>query len=120
MAKIAERHSVAITEAVNELADLGLVEKATAEVRLAGSSPLFKVYLINEHDLFFGYYPVMEHTVTIAKKRVPTFDPMGKDTVLFHHTADADPESTGSQYIAETAKWFNSAWNTIARDASHE
>jgi DNA-binding transcriptional regulator YhcF (GntR family) len=116
MARIAERHSVAITEAVSELAELGLVEKASAEIRLYGSAPLFKVYLVNEHDLFFGYYPVLEHTVTIDKKRVPIFDPMGKDTVLFHHTSDADPDSTGSQYLAETAKWFNSVWNTIARD----
>jgi len=115
MAKIAERHSVAITESVNELAELGLVDKASAEVRVHGSAPLFKVYLINEQDLFFGYYPVVEHTVTINKKRVPIFDPMGKDTVLFHHTSDADPDSTGSQYVAETAKWFNSVWNTIAR-----
>jgi len=116
MAKIAERHSAAITDAVTELADLGLVEKASAEIRLYGSAPLFKMYLINEHDLFFGYYPVLEHTVTIDKKRVPIFDPMGKDTVLFHHTADTDPDSTGSQYVTETAKWFNSVWNTIARD----
>ena len=116
MAKIAGRHSEAITEAVGELADLGLVEKATAEIRLYGSAPLFKVYLVNDHDLFFGYYPVMEHTVTIDKKRVPIFDPMGKDTVLFHHTADGDPDSTGSQYVSETARWFNSVWNTIARD----
>ena len=28
-----------------------------AEVRVHGSAPLFKVYLINEQDLFFGYYP---------------------------------------------------------------
>lgn len=115
MAATAERHSVAILESIHELADLGLVEKATAEVRVHGSAPLFKLYLINEQDLFFGYYPVVEHTVTIDKKRVPIFDPMGKDTVLFQHTADSDPDSQGSLYVAETAKWFNSVWGTIAR-----
>jgi DNA-binding transcriptional regulator YhcF (GntR family) len=115
MAKIAARHSEAIVESVNELAELGLVEKASAEVRVHGSAPLFKVYLINEMDLFFGYYPVVEHTVTIDKRRVPIFDPMGKDAVLFHHTADGDTDSTATQYITETAKWFNSVWNTVAR-----
>ena len=79
------------------------------------SAPLFKVYLINGHDLFFGYYPVVEHAVTINKKQVPIYDPMGKDAVLFHHVADADPDSTGSLYVAETAKWFDSVWDTIAR-----
>jgi hypothetical protein len=102
-------------ESIAELADLGLVQKASADVRVHGSAPLFKVYLINEHDLFFGFYPVVEHTVLIDKKRVPIFDPMGKDAVLFHHVADGDPDSIGSQYIAETAKWFDSVWSTIAR-----
>jgi DNA-binding transcriptional regulator YhcF (GntR family) len=115
MAKTAERHAMGIVDSVAELADLGLVQKASADVRVHGCAPLFKIYLINEHDLFFGYYPVVEHTVQIDKKRVPIFDPMGKDAVLFHHIADGDPESIGSQYIAETARWFNSVWSTIAR-----
>jgi hypothetical protein len=41
---------------------------------------------------------------------------MGKDAVLFHHVADSDPNSMGSLYVAETAMWFDSVWNTIARD----
>lgn len=115
MAKIAERNTVAILEQIAELADLGLVDNAVAEARVHSSAPLFKLYLVNNHDLFFGFYPVVEHDVTINKKPVSIFDPMGKDTVLFHHVADADPDSTGSLYIAETAKWFDSVWETIAR-----
>lgn len=114
MAKIAERNTVAIIDSIAELAELGLVQHAVAEARVHSSAPLFKVYLVNGHDLFFGYYPVIEHTVTIDKKRVPIFDPMGKDAVLFHHVADGDPDSTGSQYITETTKWFESIWDTIA------
>ncbi len=116
MAKIAERHTVAILESMQELADLGLVPAATATIRVHSSAPLFKLYLINERELFFGYYPVIEHSVAIGSKKVPIFDPMGKDAVLFHHNADADPDSQGSLYVAETAKWFDSVWQTIARE----
>jgi hypothetical protein len=116
MQRLVERHALSIVESVGELADLGLVEKAEARVKVHGSAPLFKVYLLNEHDLFFGSYPVVEHTVTIDRKRVPVFDPMGKDAILFHHIAEADPEATGSLYVSETAKWFDSVWDTIARD----
>lgn len=116
MAKIAERYTFGIIEAVSELETMGLVQKASVLARVHGASPLFKLYLVNGQDLFFGFYPVVERTVTIDKKRIPIFDPMGKDTVLFHHTADSDPESTASQYIAETAKWFDSLWDTIAHD----
>ena len=115
MARLVERHALGIVESVDELAELGLVEKATVEIRVHGSAPLFKLYLLNEEELFFGFYPVVEHTVTIDKKKVPIYDPMGKDAVLFHHSKEADPDSTGSLYVAETAKWFDSVWTTIAR-----
>ncbi|MGL5857876.1 MAG: GntR family transcriptional regulator [Angustibacter sp.] len=115
MARLVERHALGITESVAELQDLGLVTKATAEVRVHSSAPLFKVYLLNDRELFFGYYPVIEHTVTIGGKRVPIYDPMGKDAVLFHHTTDADPDSSGSLHVSETTKWFTSVWDTIAR-----
>lgn len=120
MARLLERHALAIVESVDELADLGLVEKADVQIRVHGSAPLFKLYILNEKELFFGFYPVVEHEVTINKKRVPIFDPMGKDAVLFHHSADSDPESQSSLYISETAKWFDSVWNTIARDYSRD
>jgi hypothetical protein len=120
MAKIAERNTVAIIDQIAELADLGLVQSAIAEARVHSSAPLVKAYLINGHDLFFGFYPVIEHAVTINKKSVQIFDPMGKDAVLFHHVADADPDSTGSLYVAETAKWFDSVWDTIARPYEHD
>ena len=115
MAKTAERHALSIVDSISELADLGLVERAVADVRVHGSAPLFKIYLINGQDLFFGYYPVVEHTVLINKRRIPIFDPMGKDAVLFHHVADGDDESIGSQYVAESGRWFESVWTTIAK-----
>lgn len=116
MARIIERHAVAIVESVAELQDLGLVKTATVSMRVTSAAPLFKLYLLNQHDAFFGFYPVVEHTVTVDKVRTPTFDPMGKDAVLFHHTADADPDSMSSLYVAEASRWFDSVWNTIGRE----
>ena len=121
MERLVERHALAIVESVMELGNLGLVGRAEAEVRVHGSAPLFKAYILNNHELFFGFYPVVEHTVTIGKEQVPIYDPMGKDAVLFHHVADSDPNSTGSLYVTETSRWFDSLWNTIAREyVSHD
>jgi DNA-binding transcriptional regulator YhcF (GntR family) len=114
MAKIAERHSMAVVDSVRELAELGLVAESSAEVRVVATAPLFKVYIVNNHDLFFGFYPVLEHAVEIEGSQVPVFDPMGKDTVLFHHAADVDPDSTDAVYVAEAVRWFDSVWSTIA------
>lgn len=117
MANIVRRHAEAIISSVQELGEFGLVEKATAEARVHSSAPHFKIYLINNEELFFGFYPVLEHTVMIDGKPTPIYDPMGKDAVLFHHArGDGDDALTGAQYVEEARKWFDSVWNTIARE----
>jgi DNA-binding transcriptional regulator YhcF (GntR family) len=118
MAEISSRHAGDITATVEELADLGLVSQARVETRVHGSAPLFKAYLINRTDAFFGYYPVVKHEVRITGKRRTILDPMGKDAVLFQHTDDGDPESTGAQFVQQTQKWFDSIWDTIAHPAT--
>ena len=118
MADISARHAGAITDAVQELADLGLVPEAAVETRVHGSAPVFKAYGVNDVDVFFGYYPVVKHEVRIGGKRTSIFDPMGKDAVLFQYTDDGDPDSTGSQFVAQTRTWFGSIWDTIARPTS--
>ncbi|MGH8893429.1 MAG: GntR family transcriptional regulator [Actinomycetes bacterium] len=114
LAGISARHVGAIREAIDELADLELVAKASVEVRAHGASPLFKAYIVNDTDVFFGYYPVAKHDVRIDGKKRSILDPMGKDSVLFQHTDDGDPGSTGSQFVTQTKAWFESIWNTIA------
>jgi DNA-binding transcriptional regulator YhcF (GntR family) len=116
MEKIARRHTTAIIDGVQELAEFGLVQKVNVAARVHSSAPLFKLYVLNDQEVFFGFYPVIEHDVTIAGKTVPIFDPMGKDATLFHHTLDEDETSTNSLYVAEARKWFDSVWNTIARE----
>jgi len=110
------RHMQAIVESVHELEELGLVKKASAEVRVHHSTPLFKLYIINEREAFFGFYPVRQHTVTIKGEQHKVYDLMGKDTVLFHHAADADESSTGSQYVDQARIWFDSMWSTVGTE----
>lgn len=110
------RHAVAIVDAVTELGELGLIAEARAEVRVHPAVPLFKLYLINNADAFFGYYPVQKHDVPLDGERTAVWDLMGKDAVLFHHTADTDPESLASQYVSQSRDWFDSLWNSVARE----
>lgn len=114
--KIASRHAQGVVDAVNELSELGLVPEAKAQVRTQPVVPLFKMYMLNEREVFFGYYPVQEHTVNLDGEPTPIWDLMGKDAVLFHHTADVDDESMASQYVQQSRMWFESIWTTVARD----
>jgi len=115
MATITDRHVGAIRAAIEELVGLDLVPDAKLDVRLYESAPLFKVYIINDTEAFFGYYPVMRHDVTINRKSVAIYDPMGKDAVMFHYNDDGDPDSTSTQFVTQTRNWFNSMWDSIAR-----
>ncbi|MGW0252772.1 GntR family transcriptional regulator [Nocardia goodfellowii] len=113
--RIMERHTTAIVDAVTELDELGLIT-ASAQVRTYPAVPLFKLYILNGERAFFGYYPVVEHKVKLDGESVPIWDLMGKDATLFHHAQDADLDSTGSQFVAQSQMWFDSIWNSVARD----
>lgn len=116
MRRIMLRHTQGIEDAVHELENLGLVQSAQVNTRVYSVAPMFKLYIINGQEAFFGYYPVKENTVTINQEKVEIFDLMGRDATLFHHTADEDPESLGSQYIAQSQMWFDSIWQNVSRE----
>ena len=114
--QISGRHIEAITESVAELADLGLVKAANAQVRVHGAAPMFKLYILNRAEAFFGFYPITEHAVTLHGDPVPMYDLMGKDATMFHYEQGDDPSSIGAQYVAQAQAWFDSMWATVSRD----
>lgn len=114
--RITRRHTEAVLDAVRELGELGLVPNATAEARVHRAAPLFKLYILNNEEAFFGFYPVVEHTVTINGDPVAIYDPMGKDTTLFHWAISDDEVSDASAHVEQARLWFDSMWNTIARE----
>ncbi|MER7423330.1 GntR family transcriptional regulator [Nonomuraea rubra] len=116
--KIISRHAQAIVDSVHELRDLGLVTHASAEVRISGEPPRFKMYVINGEEAFFGYYAVAEHTVALGGEPVTMFDLMGKDTELFHFALSDGPDSTSCQYVQQSSAWFDAVWNSVAREVS--
>jgi DNA-binding transcriptional regulator YhcF (GntR family) len=113
--QITRRHTDAILESVGELAELGLVADASAQVRVHGGAATFKLYILNREEAFFGFYPITEHTVRLDGQPVPMFDLMGKDVTLFHYASD-DPAGIGGQYLAQAQDWFDSMWSTVSRD----
>jgi len=105
-----------LVHSVTELAELGLVESATAEVRSQPAAPLFKLYIVNGREAFHGFYPVREHAVKIEGTTHKVFDLMGKDTTLFHQEASDDPEALGSQFVSQATTWFDSIWTNISTE----
>jgi DNA-binding transcriptional regulator YhcF (GntR family) len=112
--RITRRAADGIIDQVAELADLGLVRSATVEVRMHRASPLFKLYVLNGEEVFFGFYPVIERTVAIKGEPMAIYDLLGKDVQLFHYAVTDDDASHGSSFVDGSRQWFDSVWNTIA------
>jgi DNA-binding transcriptional regulator YhcF (GntR family) len=116
--RITSRHAQAILDSVHELRDLGLVASASAEVRVSGEPPRFKLYIINGEEAFFGFYPVTEHTVALGGGPLPMFDLMGKDAELFHFAVSDGDDSTSGLFVQQSRAWFDSVWSTVGRQVS--
>lgn len=115
-ARITRRAAEGILDQVHELGDLGLVRSATVEVRVHSAAPLFKLYIMNAEEVFFGFYPAVERTVTIKGEPVAIYDLMGKDVPLFHYAISEDEGAQGTQFVEASRQWFDSLWVTIARE----
>jgi hypothetical protein len=114
-AQIMLRHGQAILDSVNELTDLDLLDSAQAEIRIHGCPPLFKLYILNNEECFFGFYPIRHHVVKINNAPHPMFDLMGKEASLFRHSA-RDGSPVGAQYVAQSREWFTTIWESISRE----
>jgi DNA-binding transcriptional regulator YhcF (GntR family) len=114
--RIVRRSVEGITEAIHELATMGLVHSARVEVRTHDMPPSFKLYILNGTEAFFGLYQVVDNRVSIDGTPTVIRDVLGKDSELFHF-ADTDGDTSISrEFIDQLQQWFNTRWETIAKD----
>ena len=113
--RITRRSIEGILDQARELGDLGVIPQVNAHARAHGIAPVFKLYLLNNEEAFFGFYPVAERTVNIKGEPVGIYDLLGRDVPLFHYAIDTDHERD-SNYIEAARQWFHSIWSTIAND----
>lgn len=114
--RITRRAVDGIADAVHELADMGLIKSATAEVRVHELTPSFKLYILNSEEIFYGFYPVKSHTIRLNGDQERIFDLLGKDSTLFHFSVSDDETSNAPQFVKEAQGWFDSLWETISRE----
>jgi hypothetical protein len=113
MTRLTARHAHAILDDVQELTRLGLLQSATAQIRAHPCPPLFKLYILNGEEAFFGFYPIVRQTIPLGGGQRDIYDLMGKDAVVFHHSVHSG-QPTDLPYIAQAQGWFTSMWETIS------
>jgi hypothetical protein len=111
--RLTSRHASAILDSVQELTRLGLLQSATAEIRAHPCPPMFKLYILNGEEVFFGLYPITRQRIPLAGGDRDIYDLMGKDAVVFHHSVHSG-QPTDIPYIEQAQTWFTSMWETIS------
>lgn len=114
--KIQARSVGAVVDQVHELEDLGLVPSAKVDVRVITTTATFKLYIINRVEVFYGFYPVVERTVSVERQPTEIYDLMGKDVPLFHYEVSDEDSSNGSQFVDASQQWFDTWWTTVAKE----
>jgi DNA-binding transcriptional regulator YhcF (GntR family) len=114
--QIMRRHTESIKDSLEELASFNLIKEASVDVRVHRAAPAFKLYILNNEEVFYGFYPVREHTIQFKTGPQAIYDLMGKDAILFHHAANDDPDSIGTQYLHQARLWFDSMWTSVGRE----
>ena len=107
------RHAHAILDTVQELASLGLVEHADVHIRAHPCPPMFKLYILNGEEVFFGFYPITKHQVPLPGGPRDIYDLMGKDAVVFHHSAHS-AHPADAPYVEQARSWFGAMWDNIS------
>jgi hypothetical protein len=111
--QIATQHARAILDTVHELTDLGLIETASTQIRVHPCAALFKLYILNGEEAFFGFYPIVQHNIPLPGGPQAMYDLMGKDALVFHHSAH-DGQPGDGPWIEQARNWFDTMWQTIS------
>jgi DNA-binding transcriptional regulator YhcF (GntR family) len=109
------RSTQAITAAVTELETLGLISDARVSVRVHTITPSFKLYILNQRDAFFGFYPIAENTVPVAGVPTKILDVFGLDVALFPYN-QSDERGHGAEWVQQGQLWFDSIWSNLGED----
>ncbi|MFH9671239.1 GntR family transcriptional regulator [Streptomyces sp. NPDC017405] len=105
-----------ISNTMHELSVLGLVGEANVSVRVHSGTQFFKLYVINQEDAFFGYYPIRPNKVVAQGEAMEIYDLVGADATLFHYSVNESDSSGGAQQVNQARMWFDSVWDTIGRE----
>nr|WP_239115753.1 hypothetical protein [Streptomyces sp. SID8499] len=91
---------------MHELSVLGLVADARVSVRVHSGTQFFKLYVINQEDVFFGYYPIRPNKVVVQGEAIEIYDLVRADATLFHYSLNEGDSSSGAQQVNQARMWF--------------
>ncbi|MFD3374161.1 MULTISPECIES: GntR family transcriptional regulator [unclassified Streptomyces] len=90
---------------------------ARLEIRRVPLTPHFKLYVLNNSDMLYGTYDVVERTVTVNDGTdIEALDVAGLGSNLSYHRREEVEQSHDSTFFTSMQHWFDSAWNLLGQD----
>jgi DNA-binding transcriptional regulator YhcF (GntR family) len=115
MAGITDRALDNLTHDMAGLQRVGLIESSSIEIRMHGIPPVHKLFILNETEVFFGFYPIEKNTVTFDNgEQTDIYDPSGTAANLLYFSRTGEESTQGAMVVENLRNWFNSMWDTIA------
>ncbi|MFF4508387.1 hypothetical protein [Streptomyces sp. NPDC001401] len=100
---------------VNELRELGdgLQHEGVdidIEIHRIPATPQFKLYVLNETEMLFSPYEVVERQIRVksSERPVDSLDVLGLGSILSYHRLEDDEESHDSLFFSAWTEWFRS------------
>ena len=83
------------------------------QIRAHPCPPLFKLYILNGEEAFFGFYPIVQHNIQLTSGPRVMYDLMGKDALVFRYSQHSG-NPADQLYIEQARHWFDTMWQTIS------
>ncbi|MET9899533.1 winged helix-turn-helix domain-containing protein [Streptomyces sp. NPDC006446] len=84
--------------------------------RVVPFTPPMKLYVLNGTEALVGYYLVAEHEEPKDGGALELHDVRGVDSILLPF--DSRSSQRDAAFVEQSAKWFDSLWETISRELS--
>ncbi|MFC7221309.1 GntR family transcriptional regulator [Streptomyces polyrhachis] len=110
-------HARSLEHSLLAMVERDRVQRVVVEFRTIPMTPTHKLYLLNRSEALIGFYSVLPSTVMDRAGEMEIYDVMGIDTKLLRFsTLDSTATEQDTAMIAESQRWFDSLWDTIAEE----
>ncbi|MEC4015684.1 winged helix-turn-helix domain-containing protein [Streptomyces sp. H27-D2] len=84
-------------------------------LRAVSLNPTVELYLLNNSEALFAFYPVKKHAEEFEQDSVEMYDTLGMQSVLFALSQDS-PELWHATFVEQALLYFNSHWENITSE----
>ena len=111
--RLTTRHAHAILDTVQELAALGLIDQADAQIRAQPARRCSSSTSSTARTYSSASTPSPGTPSRCPSGPRDIYDPMGKDAVVFHHSAHSG-HPADAPYVEQARAWFTSIWDNLS------